>query len=130
MRGTSPGPWKQPCPPLLAACFRGPGSTTPQIPLRTAICDFLVEMAKEWEPRKLMILTENTDCKPLCASKNHFKEDIGPREAFTSRLVGASGERRPSADAAGADKGPGQGAGVRQGCRLGPRQSLVALRRT
>lgn len=102
---------------------------TPQIPVRTAICDFLVEMAKEWEPRKLMILVEKTDCKPLCTSENHFEEDIGPHEAFKSRLVGASGVWRPSADAAGADKRLGQGAGVWQGWRLGPQQRLVALHR-
>lgn len=122
-------PWKQPCPLLLVACFRGCGSTTPQIPLGTAICDFLVEMAKEWKPHKLMILMEKTVCKPLYTSQNHFKEDIGHREPLKSRLVGASGEWRLSADAAGADKRPGQGAGVPRGWLVGPQKSLVALHR-
>lgn len=66
-------PWKQPCPPVLVARSRGSGSTTPQIPLRTAICDFLVEMAKEWKPRKLMILMEKTDRKPLLHFQKSFQ---------------------------------------------------------
>lgn len=35
--------------PPPVPCFRGSGSTTAQVPLRTTICDVLLEMATAWK---------------------------------------------------------------------------------